>query len=158
MKTDIHPKWYPDATVICACGNTWTTGATQPTLQTEICSNCHPFYTGEQRIVDTEGRVDKFRKRLEQRDALRRERAAEQQTEVANTDMPLSELGIQKRFLPILEENDIRLVGDVLDILENDGDNGILSIDGLGQQALIELKRSLRQEGFDVPSADEAND
>ena len=65
MKEKIHPKYYPEARVICACGNTWTTGATVPELKVDVCSACHPFYTGEQRIVDTAGQVDRFMKRLE---------------------------------------------------------------------------------------------
>ena len=67
MKEGIHPTYYPDAQVTCSCGATWTTGSTQPTIQTDICSNCHPFYTGEQRIVDTAGQVERFMKRLERR-------------------------------------------------------------------------------------------
>jgi large subunit ribosomal protein L31 len=65
MKDKIHPKYYPDARVICACGATWTTGATVPELRVDVCSSCHPFYTGEQRIVDTAGQVDRFMRRLE---------------------------------------------------------------------------------------------
>ncbi len=65
MKTKIHPKYYPNARVICACGNSWTTGSTLPEVKVDICSSCHPFYTGEQRIVDTAGQVDRFMKRLE---------------------------------------------------------------------------------------------
>jgi ribosomal protein L31 len=65
MKEKIHPKYYPEARVICACGNTWTTGATVPEIKVDVCSACHPFYTGEQRIVDTAGQVDRFMKRLE---------------------------------------------------------------------------------------------
>lgn len=67
MRKGIHPTWYPEARVICACGNTWTVGASLPELRTDVCSNCHPFFTGEQRIVDTEGQVDRFIKRLEKR-------------------------------------------------------------------------------------------
>src|SRR5512141_3084463 len=68
MKADIHPKWYPEAKVSCAsCGKTWTVGAAIPEIRTDVCSNCHPFYTGQQRIVDTEGQVDRFIKRLEKR-------------------------------------------------------------------------------------------
>ncbi|MFL2804154.1 MAG: 50S ribosomal protein L31 [Dehalococcoidia bacterium] len=63
MKPDIHPKYFPDAKVICSCGDTFTTGATQQELKIEICSTCHPFFTGEQRIVDTEGRVERLRRR-----------------------------------------------------------------------------------------------
>lgn len=56
----IHPKYYEDAKVTCACGNTFTIGATVPEIQVEVCSNCHPFYTGQMKYVDTAGRVDKF--------------------------------------------------------------------------------------------------
>ena len=65
MKAKIHPKYYSEARVTCACGNTWTTGATVPEIRIDVCSACHPFYTGEQRIVDTAGQVDRFMKRLE---------------------------------------------------------------------------------------------
>lgn len=64
MKKNIHPKYYPEATVRCACGNTFKVGSTMELIEIEICSNCHPFYTGKEKIVDTMGRVDKFRKRL----------------------------------------------------------------------------------------------
>jgi large subunit ribosomal protein L31 len=67
MKEGIHPKYYPDATVICACGNSWTTGATQKEIRTDVCSACHPFFTGEQRIVDTAGQVERFMRRLEKK-------------------------------------------------------------------------------------------
>jgi large subunit ribosomal protein L31 len=65
VKAKIHPKYFPEAKIICACGNTWTTGATVAELKVDVCSACHPFYTGEQRIVDTTGQVDRFMKRLE---------------------------------------------------------------------------------------------
>lgn len=65
MKAKIHPKYFPEARIICACGNTFTVGSTSPELKVDICSQCHPFYTGEQRIVDTAGQVDRFMKRLE---------------------------------------------------------------------------------------------
>lgn len=67
MKTAIHPKWYNDAKVICACGNTFTTGATVPEIHVEICYSCHPFYTGTMRFVDTAGRVDSFKAKMEGR-------------------------------------------------------------------------------------------
>jgi large subunit ribosomal protein L31 len=67
VKKDIHPKYYPEAQVICACGNSWTTGATQEVVRTDVCSACHPFYTGEQRIVDTAGQVERFMRRLEKK-------------------------------------------------------------------------------------------
>ena len=63
MKDKIHPKYYPAARVTCLCGNTFTTGSTKPELRVEVCSKCHPFYTGGQRIIDTEGRVERFKKK-----------------------------------------------------------------------------------------------
>jgi len=73
VKDKIHPKYYPEAKVTCACGNEWVTGSTQEVLRTDICSACHPFFTGQQRIVDTGGHVDRFRQRVEQSRKLRRE-------------------------------------------------------------------------------------
>jgi|GEM_PF-35544 len=64
MKTEIHPDYHADTQVTCACGNTWTTGSTATSITVELCSNCHPFYTGEQRIVDTEGRVERLMRRF----------------------------------------------------------------------------------------------
>jgi large subunit ribosomal protein L31 len=66
MKQEIHPEFHTEAVVRCACGNTWTTGSTVAEIRTDVCAACHPFFTGEQRIVDTEGRVDRFYRRLEQ--------------------------------------------------------------------------------------------
>jgi large subunit ribosomal protein L31 len=64
MKTDIHPQYYDEVLVICSCGHSYTTGSTKPELRVEICSECHPFFTGEQRIVDTEGRVERLKRRF----------------------------------------------------------------------------------------------
>ena len=69
MKPKIHPE-YVEATVVCACGNTWQTRATKARLHVEVCSHCHPFFTGEQRIVDTAGRVERFLKRYGRRSKL----------------------------------------------------------------------------------------
>ncbi len=68
MKPGIHPK-YKLANVSCACGHTWQTMSTQDTIKTDLCSNCHPFYTGEQRIVDTAGQVERFMRRMSARTA-----------------------------------------------------------------------------------------
>lgn len=64
MKKDIHPKYYPKAKVHCSCGNTFEVGSTQEYLETEVCSKCHPFYTGQDKVIDTAGRVEKFKERL----------------------------------------------------------------------------------------------
>ena len=62
MKATIHPK-YEEITVTCSCGNTWPTRSTKGAISRDVCSNCHPYFTGEQRIVDTAGRVERFRRR-----------------------------------------------------------------------------------------------
>lgn len=74
MKADIHPTWYDDAKVSCACGNTWTTGSTQPAIKLDICSACHPFFTGKQKFVDTQGQVERFQNRQTQSAQLREQK------------------------------------------------------------------------------------
>ncbi|OGD61237.1 50S ribosomal protein L31 [Candidatus Berkelbacteria bacterium RIFCSPLOWO2_01_FULL_50_28] len=65
MKKEIHPQYFPNCKVTCACGNTFTLGATVSELRVEICSNCHPIYTGKVKYIDTAGRLDKFKTRME---------------------------------------------------------------------------------------------
>ena len=74
MKTGIHPE-YVECTVRCACGNTFMTRATKPEIHVEICSACHPFYTGKQKFVDTGGRVERFQRRQQKTDALKKQQA-----------------------------------------------------------------------------------
>lgn len=87
MKPGIHPK-YVESTVICACGNTFVTRSTRPQLRTDLCNVCHPFYTGEQRIVDTAGQVERFMKRMEAaqategRPSKRQARLADRQSKI----------------------------------------------------------------------------
>ena len=68
MKDKIHPRYYNDAKVICSCGNTFTTGSTREVLKVEVCSKCHPFFTGERRIMDAGGRVERFKRRYKIKD------------------------------------------------------------------------------------------
>lgn len=82
MREKIHPAWYPEARVHCACGATFTTGSTKPEIAVEICSACHPLFTGQQKLVDTAGRVDKFQQRAaiakrKQEEAAARKKARE---------------------------------------------------------------------------------
>ena len=97
MKKDIHPKFYPNAKVICACGNTFETGSTRPELRTDLCSACHPFFTGEMRIVDTAGQVERFVKRLEKRSEM---------LEDASTPAPKSKPARGKKIQYELVEED----------------------------------------------------
>ncbi|RJQ13645.1 50S ribosomal protein L31 [Candidatus Parcubacteria bacterium] len=64
MKKEIHPTYYPEANVKCACGNTFKIGSTKKEIHVEICSNCHPFYTGKEKMVDAAGRIERFKARL----------------------------------------------------------------------------------------------
>ncbi|MAG36872.1 MAG: 50S ribosomal protein L31 [Dehalococcoidia bacterium] len=82
MKPEIHPRYYNDAKVVCSCGNTWTTGSTQPELRVELCSTCHPFFTGQQRIVDSAGQVERFHRRF----GLAGEAAGEEDGEAAEVE------------------------------------------------------------------------
>lgn len=72
MKKDIHPKYYHKAKVKCICGHTFTIGSTKPEISIEICSKCHPFYTGKDKIIDTAGRVERFKKRAEKATSKRK--------------------------------------------------------------------------------------
>jgi large subunit ribosomal protein L31 len=75
MKTDIHPRYNEEITVTCVCGHSFKTGSTSDKIQVEVCSNCHPFYTGKSKLVDAAGRVDKFQQRLKETAAKQKAKA-----------------------------------------------------------------------------------
>lgn len=81
MKADIHPTYYPEAKVKCACGNTFEVGSTQETIEIEVCSACHPFYTGQDKVLDKMGQVQKFRRRM----AAKESKALEKKSSQAKT-------------------------------------------------------------------------
>lgn len=149
MKEGLHPRWYSEARVICSCGQNWTTGATVPELRTDICSHCHPFYTGEQRIVDTEGQVDRFLKRLQIRENILQEEQARLEARVS-PQRPMTDLGLAKRHLNIFVDQGIEEVGQFIERLE-EGDGAILEIPGIGRKALADVKRELRTLGYELP-------
>lgn len=153
MKEGIHPQWFPEAVVVCACGNTWKTGATVAEIRTDLCSNCHPFYTGEQRIVDTEGQVDRFMKRLQVRDDLRAEASAREASRTP-PNLAITELGLNKRFTTILEDNGVSTVADFFAKLEENGDDAILDIPGIGRKVLSDIKKELRNRGYTLPEVE----
>jgi large subunit ribosomal protein L31 len=153
MKKDIHPTFYPDAQVICACGNTWTTGSTVKLIRTDVCSKCHPFYTGEQRIVDTEGQVDRFYKKLQARQEYLDDKVAR---EAARTspDRQVQELELGPRITEALVKAGISTVGQILERLES-GEAALLAVEGFGRKALADTKKRLRQFGYALPEAAE---
>jgi len=151
MRADIHPTYYPDAKVTCAsCGNTWTTGSTKKELRVDICSNCHPFFSGEaSRIIDIEGQVDRFYKKLQARQT---HVEAQQAREAAKSspDRPIAELGLSARATESLTKAGIETVSQFLAKL-NEGDAALLAISGFGQSALTSAKKKLRSLGYEVP-------
>lgn len=155
MKKDIHPQYYNDAVVVCgSCGNTWTTGSTKKEIRTEVCSNCHPFYTGQQqRILDREGQVDRFYKRLQARKDYLEDKKAQEEEKVS-PDRPIEELGLGTRVEKALTEAGMKNIGDVLERLEG-GEQAMLDISGFGRKSLIDLKKALRQLGYKIPDAAE---
>jgi large subunit ribosomal protein L31 len=151
MKENTHPIYYSDAQVICACGNTWTTGSTLKVIHTDVCSKCHPFYTGEQRIVDTEGQVDRFYKKLQARHNYISEIEAR---EAARTspERPVAELDLGNRATEALAKAGITKVGQILEKLAL-GETTLLSIEGFGRKSLADLKKALRRLGYQLPEA-----
>jgi large subunit ribosomal protein L31 len=152
MKKDIHPEYYIDATVTCACGNTWTTGSTRKAIRTEICSKCHPFFTGQQqRLIDIEGQVDRFYRRLQARKEYVDQTSA-RQAERTSPDRPITELKLPKRAVEALAAVGITTCGQMLDKLD-EGEKAVLDIEGFGRKSLIDTKKQLRQLGYDLPAA-----
>ena len=146
MKKDIHPTWYPDAKVICNGEVIMTVGSTKPELHVEIWSGNHPFYTGQQRLVDTEGQVERFLKRLQRREEIRTE-VEEEAAAYSPATLPVDEIPLNARALKAIKSDGIESVGDVLARLEQ-GDDALLAITGVGQKALIDIKKYLRANGL----------
>lgn len=153
MKAEIHPTYYPDAKVTCAsCGTTWTTGSTRKELRVDICSNCHPFFSGEAaRIIDIEGQVDRFYKKLQARQTHVEAQQAREASR-KSPDRPIAELGLSTRATEALRKGGIETVGQLLTRL-GDGDRAVLAIAGFGQSSLTAAKKKLRTMGYELPEA-----
>ncbi len=146
MKEGIHPKWYPDAKVIVEGEVVMTVGSTQPELRVEIWSGTHPFYTGTQRLLDTEGQVDRFMKRLQRRQQIQAE-GEKKEEKRSPMGMSVDSMSLGTRATKALASADVTAVSDVMALLEK-GDDALLAIAGIGQKALIDIKRFLRAEGL----------
>lgn len=146
MKEGIHPNWYPEAKVIVDGEVVMTVGATQPEIRVEIWSGTHPFYTGTQRLLDTEGQVDRFMRRLQRREQLIAEQVAKEERAIP-TNLEVSAMALGTRAEKALVEAGVTTVGDVLALLA-EGDDALLALPGIGQKALIDAKRFLRAEGL----------
>jgi large subunit ribosomal protein L31 len=154
MKEGIHPTYYPDAKVTCACGNTWTTGSTRKEIRTEVCSKCHPFFTGQQqRLIDIEGQVDRFYKKLQARQDYVEQKKSKEDAKIS-PERPIVELELGTRSVEALAKAGLTKVGQVMDKLV-EGEAAMLAIEGFGRKSLIDLKKKLRQLGYDLPKAAE---
>jgi len=151
MKENIHPKYFPKTTVVCVCGNTWQTGSTVESIHTDVCSNCHPFYTGEQRIVDTEGQVDRFYKKLEARQHYVENKETREGAKTS-PDLLIAELDLSARAESALAKAGVLDAGKAIEMMEK-GDLALLDIDGFGRKSLADLKRALKRRGFELPDA-----
>jgi large subunit ribosomal protein L31 len=153
VKAEIHPTYYPDAKVTCAsCGTTWTTGSTKKEIRVDICSNCHPFFTGEaSRILDIEGQVDRFYKKLSARQTYVEQQKVKEELK-GSPERPIEELGLTSRAIDALKKAGIENFGQFLERL-NDGNNAVLAIAGFGQASLTAAKKKLRSLGYEIPAA-----
>jgi large subunit ribosomal protein L31 len=154
MKKGIHPTYYPDAKVVCSCGNTWNTGSTRKEIRTEVCSKCHPFFTGQQqRLIDIEGQVDRFYKRVKASKDFEVEKITRETAKTSPT-RSVKELGLPARATEALEKAGLDNVGKVLAKLA-EGEAAMLAVEGFGRKSLIDMKKVLRQMGYDLPTAAE---
>lgn len=144
MRKGIHPEWYPEAKVICNGEVVMVVGATKPELHVEIYSGNHPFYTGQQRLVDTEGQVERFMRRLQRREEIITE--VEEQAEAESPlTLPIGEVDLGTRAEKALVADGIETVGDLFDRYQ-EGEDALLAITGVGQKALIDIKKYLRSQ------------
>lgn len=151
MKENTHPTYFPEATVICACGNTWHTGSTRKEIRTDVCSKCHPFFTGEQRIVDTEGQVDRFYRKLQARQQ-HIDAAEARATARVSPARTVEELELGPRATEALTKAGLTNVGQILDRMAQSS-GAMLEIEGFGRKSLADLKKKLRQLGYELPEA-----
>ena len=149
MREKIHPTYYTDAKVSCAsCGTTWTTGSTRKELRVDICSNCHPYFTGEAaRILDIEGQVDRFYKKVKAAQSHVEQKKAR---ESAKLERPISELELSDRATNALIKIGIKNIPQFLAKLA-EGEEAMLAIEGFGRKPLIDAKKKLKTLGLDVP-------
>jgi large subunit ribosomal protein L31 len=147
MRQGIHPKYFEQAKVTCSCGATWTTGSTQEMIRTDVCSSCHPFFTGEQRIVDSAGQVDRFMKRLGQYDkhqvqAATRQAQTHKKLEQRFLRQQVIALDLSSEMYEILHSVNIITVGDLIHKLETD-QAGLLALEGIGPKSVEEARTKL---------------
>lgn len=155
MRADIHPTVF-DAQVTCAsCGKTWVTTSTKKELRIDVCSNCHPFFTGEAaRIMDIEGQVDRFYKKLSARQTYVEHQKAKEES-LTSTDRSVDDLALTPRATDALKKAGVLSVSQLLEKI-GQGNAAVLEIAGFGQSSLTAAKKKLRAMGFEVPEVPDA--
>jgi large subunit ribosomal protein L31 len=99
MKSKIHPKYYPDATITCSCGNVFKVGSTMKEMEVEICSACHPFYTGKKKLIDSAGQVDRFQKKMEMAKKMKAKQEAAAKTKKAKAKKSPTKKSSKKKVI-----------------------------------------------------------
>ena len=155
MKADIHPTVY-DAKVTCAsCGNTWVTTSTKKELRVDVCSNCHPFYTGESaKLLDVEGQVDRFYKKITAAQSFAEQQKVKEESMVV-TNRPVDDLDLTPRATEALKKAGFLTIGQVVEKLA-EGDSALTAVAGFGQSALTNTKKRLRALGVELPETKKA--
>jgi len=152
MKAEIHPTVF-EAKVTCAsCGTTWVTTSTKKELRIDVCSKCHPFFSGEAaRIIDIEGQVDRFYKKLSARQTYVETKKAREEGKTS-PDRSVEDLGLSPRATEALRKAGILTIGQFLGKMI-EGDAELLAINGFAQSSLTNAKKKLRTLGFEIPAA-----
>ena len=150
MKAEIHPAVYQAQVTCASCGKTWVTTSTKKELRIDVCSNCHPFFTGESaRIMDIEGQVDRFYKKLQVSQSYVEEKKSRAEAKVS-PKRSIMELELGARPTTALERAGITEVGQFLAKL-GEGEATVLAIEGFGRKSLIDIKKKLRSLGYKLP-------
>ncbi len=155
MKAEIHPSVF-EAKVTCAsCGKTWVTTSTKKELRIDVCSNCHPFFTGESaRLIDIEGQVDRFYKKLTARQTYVETQKVKEES-ATSPDRSVDDIGLAPRATDALKKAGILSIGQILAKL-SEGNAAMLAVAGFGQSSLTAAKKKLRVMGYEVPEIPDA--
>ncbi len=152
MKAEIHPTVFQAQVTCASCGKTWVTTSTKKELRIDVCSNCHPFFTGESaRMLDVEGQVDRFYKKLSARQTYVEQQKVKEES-LNSPDRSIDDLALAPRAAESLKKAGVLTIGQVLAKLA-EGDAALLEIAGYGQSALTTTKKKLRALGFELPEA-----
>jgi large subunit ribosomal protein L31 len=152
MKAEIHPAFYETKVTCANCGTSWVAGSTKKELRVDVCSNCHPFFTGESsRLMDIEGQVDRFYKKLQARQTHADSKMAREAARNP-TERKITELGLSARATDALAKVGVETFGQLVAKL-GEGDDAVLAIPGFAQSNLTTAKKKLRALGYELPEA-----